>query len=203
MASAWLARLLTLVVWALAIGSATVWALRHVRPEPAMAAPPAPVAVAAVAPDLQAVFGARSPASAPGSVAGPALAGSAPSPTPRPISERFALLGVVADPQSGGVALISIDGAPARPFEAGHAIEEGLRLGKVGARSATLIPKAPAKAFTIELPGGPRSARLVPGSAAPGAGPPQVVPQATQPGGAATPAQPFIRRPNPAASSSA
>lgn len=196
MASPWLARVLTLVVWALAIGSATVWALRHVRPDANVIAAPAANAAPTVPADLQTVFGVRAVTPAPTASAAPAAAVSAPAIAVRPMSERFALVGVAADARSGGVALISIDGAPARPFEVGARIEDGLRLGKVEARSATLIPKAPEKVFMIELPTGARTPRPLAGGFGTGA----VRPPVTPPAGATPPSLPTIRRPGLAAS---
>ena len=229
MAPAWLARLLTLLVWALAIGSITFWALRHVPSEPAQAAPVASTAPAPPPPgDLAAVFGRRAAASAPI----PGAAASAPgtvAAAPRSPAERFALVGVVADPRQGGVALISVDGAPARPFEVGARIEEGLRLARVSPQAAVLIPRPPASAITLELPTGRRVERPVASAAAnPGANPSaagvafrppgsptNALPTAPVPGtvpangadtaagatpGAGRPPFPFLRRPGPAAS---
>ena len=92
--------------------------------------------------DLSKVFGA--PISSPTALAGmPAAINPA---------TRFSLIGVVANRASTGVALISVDGKPARPYRVGSLIEENYHLKSVAARSAVLEPSAPAeRQFTLEL----------------------------------------------------
>lgn len=53
-------------------------------------------------------------------------------------ASRLTLVGVVADPSSGGVALISVDGKPARPFAVGAKVDDRLVLQSVTGRRAVL-----------------------------------------------------------------
>jgi general secretion pathway protein C len=74
-----------------------------------------------------------------------------------PASTRFKLLGVMAGkPElpglAGGVALISIDGKPARTFAAGARVEDQLVLKTLGLRSAALGPANGPPAFVLEIP---------------------------------------------------
>ena len=75
--------------------------------------------------------------------AGPAL----------PTSSRMTLVGVVADAHSAGVALIAVDGKPAKPFRVGATVDGSLVLQSVGARKATLGADRDAVApVVLELP---------------------------------------------------
>jgi general secretion pathway protein C len=82
-----------------------------------------------------------------GEVAAP-VAAAAPS-----ASSRFVLMGVVADTSSGGAALISVDGKPARPFRVGASVDGRLVVQSVTGRKASLAadPSAPAE-VVLELP---------------------------------------------------
>ena len=63
------------------------------------------------------------------------------------------MVGVVADQRSAGVALISVDGKPAKPFRVGDLIEDGLILQSVQGRKAALgAAPGTAAALTLELP---------------------------------------------------
>lgn len=84
--------------------------------------------------------------------------GQAPSATPAdaaPVSDsrRYALVGVVADTTSGGAALISVDGKPARPVRVGAPVDERLILQSVQGRRASLATgmAAPVE-ITLQLP---------------------------------------------------
>ncbi|MGE5865011.1 MAG: hypothetical protein ACM32J_07920 [Rhizobacter sp.] len=82
---------------------------------------------------------------------------------PPPESTRFKLLGVLAPPgavQSAGpgVALISVDGKPPRPYRAGARVEDRLVLQSVGLRTAALGPADGPAAFTLEIPRMPDAA---------------------------------------------
>ncbi len=114
-------RLLAFLVWFSVGLSAVYWGLRLGEPAPVLsaqpaAALPAPAAIDAAA--LQAVLGG-------------AAAASAPSP------RRFDLQGVVTEGRQG-VALLSVDGQPARPYRVGALVEGELRLAAVGPRRAEL-----------------------------------------------------------------
>ena len=80
--------------------------------------------------------------------------GAAPAAEPAvSLSSRFAMVGVIADLRSGGAALISIDGRPAKPYRVGDVLEDGLILQSVKGRSATLgLAVTGASALTLELP---------------------------------------------------
>lgn len=67
-----------------------------------------------------------------------------------PVALRYTLLGVVADRQQQGAALIAIDGEPPRPYAVGAVLEGGLVLQSVDRRVARLGPERQGPA-TIEL----------------------------------------------------
>ncbi len=143
MQSRWAVAGTTFLLWALVAGSAVFWGLRmSARPGAAPLAAavtrtPAPADPAAVARLLGA-----SPAATAAAPAAPALA------------SRLMLVGVVAGAASHqGVALISVDGKPAKPFRVGAALEEGVVLQSVQGRRAVLAPSADgAPLLTLELP---------------------------------------------------
>ncbi len=66
---------------------------------------------------------------------------------------RFALVGVISDTSSGGAALISVDGKPAKPFRVGASVDGRLVLQSVTGRKAALAAGTGAPAeVTLELP---------------------------------------------------
>lgn len=169
-----------LAVWLLVGLSAVYWGLKlFVRPAPV---PPQAGTVATT----QALRGDLT-----------RLLGTAPEPEadeasqPAVAAARFRLVGVVAprSPRAAaeGVALIAIDGKPARAYRVGAAVEGDLVLQTVRARGADLGARgagAPAVALSIQplppaatgVPGAPAGA-LPPGMARPpGAGPRPVAP---------------------------
>jgi general secretion pathway protein C len=97
------------------------------------------------------------PASEPGNVARvfglaiekPAEAASAPAVADP--STRFALVGVVANRASMGVALLSVDGKPARPYRVGSTIDDGFTLKSVSVRSAAIAEPGNGATFTVNL----------------------------------------------------
>jgi general secretion pathway protein C len=140
-------RVSAFVIWALVAGGVVFWALRLGVHGPTAPAYTVPVGDAAVAHgDLSRLFGSAAAASS------VAVAPEA--------SSRFHLVGVAAPladaPQGGGIALVSIDGKPARPFRVGARVEGDLLLRSVARRSATFGPASGETAFTLELP--PRAA---------------------------------------------
>lgn len=145
MAHTWLLRFVTLAAWLLAAASVSYWSLQFVG---SSTAPVKAAEIAAPAPqnnpaDLARVFGPPV-----------AMATAAPDVAAQPIDPgaRFALVGVVADRASSGVALIAVDGKAARPYRVGSQIEDEYTLKSVALRSATLAPLAPPQAtFTLEL----------------------------------------------------
>jgi general secretion pathway protein C len=165
------ARWWTLVIWALVAGSALFWGLKLAsRPLPvppqALVAEPG----AALRGDLSRLLGATAPA-------------PVAEPEPVPASDaRFALIGVVNPKASRaareGLALIAVDGKPARAYRVGAMIEGTHELKSVSARGATLglkdgdgqvalsiAPPAPAATGSLPVagavaPGSPRAAAL-------------------------------------------
>ncbi|MEO6624442.1 MAG: type II secretion system protein N [Burkholderiaceae bacterium] len=167
MAFTWFVRLLTLAVWAVAAGSATLWGMKHLQTgsDQTSAATVAPAVAQAAPADVQRVLGRSVVAFAP--------AAAAP-PKPADPSTRFTLLGVVASRGSAGVALLSIDGKVARPYRVGSEVEDGLKLIKVAVRAVTLESSKGGPSFTLELPrsGQPVvNARSMPSAAASAARP--------------------------------
>lgn len=184
------ARLMTLLIWAAVLAGAVAWGLplfTRSTPVPAGAslAAPAPPAGAGLARLM------GQPPAAPVEAAPVVVADS-----------RFRLLGVVAprQGQSRGLALISVDGKPARAFQVGRELETGLRLLTVGHRQVELGAGAGAPQITLtlpplaeaqrgrpgEVPGPTGMAGMPPGTVfngVPGAMrvPPMPVPQAMQP----------------------
>ena len=134
-------RLLSLLIWAAVAACALYWGLRlWVRP--------APVPGSAVV--------ATAPAAAPGDLS--RLLGAPPvllvTDVTAPTDSRFKLLGLVAPRagQASGLALISVDGKPARALVVGRELEPGLRLLAVSQRQADLGVTGRAPALTLALP---------------------------------------------------
>jgi len=137
----WPAASATVLLWGAAAASVVFWGLRLASPAEG-ARPPAVSAVPALRIDTAAVARAFGAQPAPEQVA------RAPD-----AASRFALLGVVADANGHGAALIAVDGKPPRPYRAGAALAEGYVLQDVDARSVR-IGAGPA-AFTLQLPARP------------------------------------------------
>jgi general secretion pathway protein C len=159
------ARLLAFVIWAAVAASAVFWLLRLWASSPV--APPYTVPVAtAQSPrgNLDSVFGAPKATTPTAAPMEPALA------------SRFKLLGVAAPREGGdstGLALIAVDGKPARGFKVGTVIDGDLVLQSVHPRGAALGTKGAPPAVSLELP-------AVPGAlAAPRAGAPPATPPGT------------------------
>ncbi|HSN32652.1 MAG TPA: type II secretion system protein N, partial [Ideonella sp.] len=177
-------RVSAFVIWALVAASALYWALQLAVRGPT--APPYTLPVSAAAPlrgDLTRLFG---------SVAAPAAqAAVAPE-----LSSRFKLVGVVAPaasaPQGGGIALVSVDGKPPRPYRVGARVEGDLMLRAVARRSAEFGTADGGTPFTLELPAQPPpSTGTLPPPPALG-GPPQ--PESEEPAPpAAPPPQPTVQ----------
>jgi general secretion pathway protein C len=143
-----LARLSAFVVWALVAATAVFWGLRMAVRAPA--APAHAVALgesAAVRGDLSRLLGA-----APAAAAAPQAA--APE-----VSSRFKLVGVMA-PKAGkqsqaplhGVALIAVDGKPAKPFAVGARLDADMVLQSVSLRTASIGPASGAPMVKLEMP---------------------------------------------------
>jgi len=138
-----IARLSAFVIWAFVAVATVFWGMRlFVRAEPV----PAHAVVASDAVQLQGDLS--------GLLGAEPVAAVAAAPQ---MSSRFRLLGVMAakadaDGATPGVALISIDGKPARAFTAGARVEDQLVLQKVSLRSASLGAAQGAASFVLEIP---------------------------------------------------
>ncbi|MEO6364130.1 MAG: hypothetical protein ABIO71_12935 [Caldimonas sp.] len=141
------ARLSAFVIWSLVAATAVFWALRFsARPLPA---PPYAVAVGKAAPirgDLTRLFGAA-----------PIVAVAAEAEPAAP--NRFRLVGVMAPrasradaPAAYGLALIAVDGKPAKAFAVGSRLDNELVLQSVSLRTASIGPAQGARSVLLELP---------------------------------------------------
>jgi general secretion pathway protein C len=143
----WTVRLTTFLLWALAAGSAAFWVLQNVNagvndsanPNANPAARASSTQEPNLTPQVALALGAKNPVA-------PTAAGALAA-----VQARLQLQGVLAVGSKRGAALISVDGKPAKPYRVGSAIEEGLEVTAVGARSAS-IGTSGATAFTLELP---------------------------------------------------
>ena len=131
---------MTLLVWALAAASVVFWGLK-------LSATGNPPLVPPVTDQAQAGADAGLMAAALG-----ALKAEAKTQATAPSAGRFALVGMVASDARRGVALITVDGKPARAVKVGTSLEDGLLLQSVTPRSATLAAdmNGPAR-FVLEL----------------------------------------------------
>lgn len=148
-----LARLSAFVIWSLVAATAVFWALRFTaRP---LQAPAHAVAVGKSAPirgDLTRLFGAAP------------IVAVVPEAVPE-ASSRFRLVGVMAPrgteaaARSGnGLALIAVDGKPARAFAVGSRLDSDLVLQSVSHRTASLGPAQGERSVLLELPALPAPA---------------------------------------------
>ena len=128
----------TLLVWALAVGSAFYWGMRLTASTGPSAAPPQPA----------------QPTTTDSAAVARLLGVLAPNPVMQAsLASRFSLQGVVGGGPGGGAALISIDGKPAKAVPVGAAVEEGLILQSTSARAVTLAESASSRALlTLEMP---------------------------------------------------
>jgi general secretion pathway protein C len=151
-------------LWALAAASIVFWGLRLAAPADAIA-PPA-VTKAQADPDPAAVAQMLGAVSAqPSAVVTPEAA------------SRFSLLGVVADADKQGAALIAVDGKPPRPFKVGATVAEGYVLQSVSTRAASLgasVDTSPA--LTLQLPTRPLAVMTPPAISAPTTAAPTTAP---------------------------
>jgi general secretion pathway protein C len=138
--SRWAVRSATVALWALAAAGAAFWGLRLSAGGPQAAA-------RAVAP------GAAVP-SDPAAIA--RLMGGGPAQASAPVASvasRFQLVGVVGQGARNGIAVLAIDGKPARPYRVGAAVDDALVLLAVEGRRAMIGPAgAQAPSLTLELP---------------------------------------------------
>jgi len=177
-------------VWALAAASVVFWGLRLAAP-PESAAPPALVSspLAVDPAEVAKSFGAT----------------TAPMVSLTPdAGSRFVLLGVVADGDQQGAALVAVDGKPPRPYRVGQQMGDGYVLQSVDLRVAKLGAGADTPTLlTLQMPK-PNSAPGVMTAAqkasAAAAQPPQVQSPVPQPGPPPARMAPPGSSPPPAAS---
>jgi len=142
-------RLVAFAIWAAVAASAVFWGLRLAASSPV--APTYTIAVAAAAAprgDLTRLLGAA-----------PVREGAAV--VVSPLASRFRLLGVAAPRQGGdrnGLALIAVDGKPARSYAVGAPIDGDLVLQAVHARGARLGAKGADAQVLLDLPALPPAA---------------------------------------------
>lgn len=184
------ARLLAFVIWAAVAASAVFWLLRLWSSSPSA---PAHTVVVGAGPsqrsDLTKVLGA------------PPAAPSAQRSTPSEpaLASRFKLLGVAAprDKSDGaGIALIAVDGKPARGFHVGARVDGELVLQSVHARGASIGPNGGNASVSLELPPVPFASAAVRGSV--GGASPIAAPVAPPPAGAFAPVPTAVVPPPPA-----
>ncbi len=146
-----MARVLAMIVW-VAVGASTLfWGSKLVR---SAAAPPALAAAATPATtlrgDLTRLLGVDPPAN---------MAEAAPAVADR---SRFQLIGVIASPSansgSQGVALIVIDGQPARAYRVGAMLDSYRVLQAVQMRGASIASRDGGASILLELPALPSAA---------------------------------------------
>ena len=171
------ARWLAFAVWACAAASALFWGLRwFVHPAPAPGFTRVVATAASPQGDLSRLFGGDAPA----------VAAAAPA-----AASRFHLLGVVA-PRSDtasreGLALIAVDGKPARSYRIGAVVDGDLVLQDVRPRGVSLGPRDGAANVKLEIP--PPVAAATGTLPLPGAGmPPAAAPVVRPSFGAVAPA---------------
>jgi general secretion pathway protein C len=148
----WVIRLATFALWLLAVGGAVYWALKFVQGTATPANAAVVTAPVAASVDSQAL------ARGLGGGLGDSAVASAPAPVPEPFSgilaTRFVLSGVI---QGGSarqsLALIAVDGKPARPYRVGAQLADGVVLRSVLRRQVTVAATTgKAGAVTLELP---------------------------------------------------
>jgi general secretion pathway protein C len=146
-----MARWMAFTVWAAVAASAVFWGLKffaQAAPAPAHAGVTAPTM--ALKGDLTRLLGVDPPPKA--IDAAPVVAESA----------RFQLVGVVsprgAAAPGQGVALIAVDGKPARAYKVGAVVDGSQVLQAVQARGASLGPRGGATAISLEIPPMPPAA---------------------------------------------
>ncbi len=152
------------VIWALAMGSAVFWGLRlWSQPQPLPAHTQVVQTNAAPKGDITRLLG-TDPVAA-------AVAEEAPEPV---ADARLTLVGVVSPRGSGNqrfaMAVISVDGKPARTYRVGAVVDGARVLQSVSARGAELGAAGGPPLVSLSLPPPAEAARGFPGSpsAAPG-----------------------------------
>lgn len=146
-----LSRVAAFLIWALVAATAVFWLLRLTAQGPSIrhATLASPQALPSRA-ELSRVLG-STPVTATAAAASPEL------------SSRFILTGVMAPKKSPagsakpqgpgpGLALIAVDGQPAKPYALGAKLDDNLTLLAVTLRSASIGPEGGSPVLTLELP---------------------------------------------------
>ena len=133
-------RVTSLLVWAVVAYSAVVFALQWGDGVPVEAVV-AGSEQKQVAPDVDALAVSK------------ALGGAAVQSASASLAGRFVLVGVMDGGPAQGVALLSVDGKPAKPYRLGQAVSEGFVVVGTGPKKAELGPQLGAPAtLQLELP---------------------------------------------------
>lgn len=173
-----LSRWTALIVWALVAACAVFWASRVLVRAAGLPAGTSTVSsVQAPRGDVQRLLGAP---------ALPQSPGAPDTAAPTPASARFSLLGVVApratQAAAEGVALIAVDGKPARAFRIGVTVDGDLVLQRVHALGADLGPREAAlPTVSLRVAALPPPATGVPATSVRPAASPAFAPPATRP----------------------
>jgi general secretion pathway protein C len=190
MLQTWTTRIITFLLWALTAASAAFWVLQGASAKVSSSGQ----ALGAVAPNSASNSAASlSTATSPQLTAQVAMAlGAKNAVTPTAASElsalqaRFQLMGVLNAGGKRGVALIALDGKPAKPYRVGTSIEDDWQVLSVAARSVSIGRQGQATtAFELQLPlatgstasvgnAGPAVSHVVPNAQSAQAAPPQV-----------------------------
>ena len=135
----WGIRLATLVIAALAALSGTYWVLKSTHANSVSAAAPS------------AGFAGLDPQALARALGGGGVGASAAETVA--VGTAYVLVGVLADSQRGGAALIAIDGKAAKPYRVGATVDGKLVVQSVAGRRAVLAAsmEGPAQ-MTLELP---------------------------------------------------
>jgi len=135
----WGIRLATLVLAALAALSGTYWVLKSTHASSVSAAAPS------------AGFAGLDPQALARALGGGGVGASAGEPVA--VGTAYVLVGVLADSQRGGAALIAVDGKAAKPYRVGAAVDGKLVVQSVAGRRAVLAASMDGPAqMTLELP---------------------------------------------------
>ena len=131
-------------IWALVAASTAFWGFKifaATRPVPFGAQ--APLAAIPPAGPMVRLFGA-------------VVVPTAPAEVQHPESERFQLVGVIAprgdESPRAGLAIVAIDGQPAKPWHVGATLDGNTTLLSVAKRTADFGPTGGPSAFTLQLP---------------------------------------------------
>ena len=139
-ANSWTLRLFTLLVWLLVGLCAAYWAFKFVTTKPVEAT--AALATPTVVVDSKAIaklLGATDVA--------------AKKPTTMAASTKFTLFGLAATAGGQGVALIALDGKPARPYRVGSLVADDLMLKSISKTGVLLAASLTSTdGMTLELP---------------------------------------------------